>query len=246
MIHIKSPQEIKIMQEGGKITTEALKRAIAAVKPGVKTVDIDKVAFEAITSLGGEPSFMKVDGYKFTTCINVNAGLVHGLPNDYVIKSGDLVKVDIGTFLKGYHTDLSYTLEVETNKEERFLTIGKTAINAGIKAFLVGNRVGAISNALQAVIEGAGYTVSRELVGHGVGKELHESPYVPGYGKPHEGPEIKEGMVFAIEAIYQKGSPAIKVLSDEWTIVTKDGSLAGLFEKTVAATKEGPLILADY
>jgi methionyl aminopeptidase len=246
MIYIKSPQEVKIMQEGGKITTEALKIAIAAVKPGVRTIDIDKVAFTAITSLGGEPSFMKVDGYKFTTCININSGLVHGLPNEYVIKSGDLVKVDIGTFLKGFHTDLSYTLEVETNKEEKFLTTGKAAINAGINAFLIGNRVGAISNALQVVIEGAGYTVSRELVGHGVGKELHESPYVPGYGKVHDGPEIKQGMVFAIEAIYQKGSPAIKVLSDDWTIVTKDGSLAGLFEKTVAATKEGPLILADY
>jgi methionyl aminopeptidase len=246
MIYIKSPQEIKIMQEGGKITTEALKKAVAAVKPGVKTIDIDKIAYNAITSLGGEPSFMRVEGYKFTTCINVNAGLVHGLPNDYVIKSGDLVKVDIGTYLKGFHTDLSYTMEVETTKEEQFLNTGKAAINAGISAFLVGNRVGAISNALQGVIEGSGYTVSRELVGHGVGKELHESPYVPGYGRPTDGPEIQAGMVFAIEAIYQKGNPAIKVLSDEWTIVTKDGSLAGLFEKTVAATKEGPLILADY
>lgn len=246
MIYIKSPQEIKIMQEGGKITTEALQVALAAVKPGVRTVDIDKIAYNTITSLGAEPSFMRVDGYKFTTCININSGLVHGLPNDYVIQSGDLVKVDIGAFFKGFHTDLSYTLEVESNREEKFLSTGKKALEAGIKAFLVGNRVGAISNALQSVIEGVGYTVSRELVGHGVGKELHESPYVPGYGRPNEGPEIKDGMVFAIEAIYQKGSPAIKVLADDWTIVTKDGSLSGLFEKTVAATKNGPVILADF
>jgi methionyl aminopeptidase len=246
MIKIKSPTEIKIMQECGKITSAALQETLLAVKEGVKTIELDKVAHETIKRLGGEPSFMKVDGYKYTTCINVNEGLVHGLPGEYVIKVGDLVKVDVGAYLKGFHTDLSYTIEVGTNKEDKFLFTGKEALEKAIAFCRPGNRVGAISNAIQTVIEGAGLTVSRDLVGHGVGRELHEAPYVPGYGRVTDGPLIEEGMVFAIEAIYQKGKPQIKVLKDNWTIVTKDGSLAGLFEKTVAATKDGPLVLAGY
>lgn len=246
MIKIKTPEEIKIMQEGGKITEAALQEALKGVKAGVKTIELDKVAFETIKRLGGEPSFMKVDGYKYTTCVNVNDGLVHGLPGEYIILSGDLVKVDVGAYLKGFHTDLSYTIEVDSNQEAVFLSAGKEAINRGVEQFIVGNRVGAISNAIQRVIEEAGYTISRDLVGHGVGRELHEDPYVPGYGRYNDGPLIQEGMVFAIEAIYQKGKPDIKVLKDEWTIATKDGSLAGLFEKTVVATKNGPLILAGY
>lgn len=246
MIKIKTPEEIKIMQEGGKINEAALQAALAAVKPGIKTIDLDKIAYETIIRLGAEPSFSKVPGYKYTTCINVNDGLVHGIPGDYVIQEGDLVKVDVGTFLKGCHTDLSYTTEVGTNKEALFLSTGKEAINKGIEQFLIGNRIGAISNAIQRVIEAQGYSVSRDLVGHGVGRELHEEPYVPGYGSPKDGQEIKEGMVFAIEAIDQKGKPSIKILGDKWTIATKDGSLAGLFEKTVAATKSGPLVICGY
>lgn len=246
MIFLKTPDEINIMKEGGKITSAALKAALLAVKPGIKTIELDRVAFETIKSLGAEPSFKKVDNYKFTTCINVNEGLVHGIPGSYEVKVGDLLKVDVGAYFKGFHTDLSYTVEVGSTKEAPFLDAGKEAINKAVQACVIGNRIGAISNAIQTVIEGHGYSVSRELVGHGVGRDLHESPYVPGYGKPNEGPEIKEGMVFAIEAIYQKGRPDIKVLADGWTIVTKDGSMASLFEKTVTATRDGPLILADY
>jgi methionyl aminopeptidase len=246
MINIKTHEQIKIMQEGGKINEAALQETLKAVKAGVKTIELDKVAFDTITRLGGEPAFKRVPGYAYTTCINVNDGLVHGIPNDYVIKPGDLIKVDVGTFLRGFNTDLSYTVEVETSNESKFLSTGIEAIDKGIQQFVIGNRVGAISNAIQRVIEGAGYSVSRDLVGHGVGEELHEEPYVPGYGRFDDGAVIKEGMVFAIEAIYQKGKPAIRVLADEWTIATKDGSLAGLFEKTVAATKDGPLVICGY
>lgn len=246
MIKIKTPEQIKIMQESGKINEAALHAAIKAAKPGVKTIELDKIAFETITRLGGEPAFKRVPGYHHTTCININSGLVHGLPNDYVIQPGDLVKIDVGTFLRGFNTDLSYTLEVESSNEAKFLSVGIDAVDKGVAQFVVGNRVGAISSAIQGVIESAGYTVSQDLVGHGVGRELHEAPHVPGYGRPTDGAVIQEGMVFAIEAIYQKGNPTIKVLHDSWTIATKDGSLAGLFEKTVAATKNGPLVICSY
>lgn len=243
MIPIKTADEIKIMAKAGKIASEALKEVLEVIRPGVTTMELEKIAEKAITVRGAIPSFKTVDDYEFCTCININAGLVHGLPNDYVIKKGDLVSVDMGAYLNGFHSDLSHTVEVSTNDNKLFLDVGEKALAAGISEFEVGNHIGDISFSMQRIVEGAGYTVSRDLVGHGIGRKLHEEPHVPGYGKAGKGPEIKEGMVFAIEIIYQAGLPEIVLADDEWTIETADGSLAGLFEHTVAATKNGPKVL---
>ncbi|MFZ5424707.1 MAG: type I methionyl aminopeptidase [Patescibacteria group bacterium] len=244
-IKLKNSDELDLMRDGGKITAAALRAALSAVKTGITTIELDKIAEQQILDLGGQPSFKTVVGYDFSTCINVNEGLVHGLPNDYVLKKGDIVSIDLGTLYKGFHTDLSYTVEVDGLTESKFLTIGEDALNAGIKNSVAGKHIGDIGFAMQKVIESEGWSVSRDLVGHGIGKDLHEDPYVPGYGKPGVGPELKVGMVLAIEIIYQKGRPKIKVADDDWTIVTEDGSLAGLFEHTVAITKDGPEVLTS-
>lgn len=245
-IIIKTPDQIKLMHEGGNISSQALLATLESVKPGITLIELDAIAEKKILSLGGKPSFKMVDDYKFTTCININEGIVHGLPNNYVVKEGDLVSIDLGAFYKGFHTDLSYTVEVGTSKEEKFLNTGKSALEKAIQACVVGNTVGDVSNAMQVEIERAGYTVSRDLVGHGVGRDLHESPYVPCYGHKGRGVLLKEGMVLAIEAIYQKGRPELALDADGWTLKTLDGSLSSLFEKTVAITSQGPLVLTNY
>lgn len=231
------------MREGGKISAGALDQALKHVKPGVKLSELDKIAEDYIVSHGAEPSFKKVKGYSYTTCINVNEGVVHGIPNNRVVQSGDLIKVDLGAFYKGFHTDLSHTVEVETNKHSKFLTTGMNALEEAVKKCRVGNRIGDVSTAIQTTVESEGYTVSRDLIGHGVGKELHEQPAVPGYGTPGTGLFLKEGMVLAIEVIYQMGDWDIVYEKDGWTIATRDRSLAGLFEHTVAITSRGPLVL---
>ena len=243
MIQIKTSEQIEKMDKAGSVAAFALQAVLDEVKVGITTMELEKIADAAIASKGATASFKTVDDYEYATCINVNNGLVHGLPSDYVIKEGDLVSVDMGAYLDGFHSDLSHTVEVGSNKEEDFLKIGEKALEAGISQCKEGNHIGDISHAMQRVIEGAGYTVSRDLVGHGIGKELHEEPYVPGYGRPGKGLEIKENMVFAIEIICQKGQPDLVVAEDDWTIETADGTLAGLFEHTVAATKTGPKVL---
>lgn len=243
MIPIKTPEQIEKMVAAGKIAKGALNATIGAAKPGITTLELNNIVDKYICDNGATPGFKTVDDYDFATCININEGLVHGIPNDYVLKAGDLVSIDLGAYLDGWHSDLSHTIEVETNVHKDFLELGKSALDKGIKAFKVGNKLGDVGHAMQETIENVGYTVSKDLVGHGIGEQLHENPYVPGYGVPGQGVEIKEGMVFAIEIIYQKGEPELEIADDDWTIVTADGSLAGLFEHTVAVTKEGPRIL---
>ena len=243
MVTIKTDAQIKLMQEGGRITAGALKEVLKHVKPGVKTIDLDAIAQAYIKQNGGEASFKTVKGYKFATCININEGIVHGLPNQRKIKSGDLVKVDLGVFYKGLHTDLSDTVEVETTNHTRFLQTGKKALELAIKQCIAGNKVGDISYVIQEMVESGGYTVSRDLVGHGIGTRLHEDPLVPGHGTRGRGVELKSGMVLALEVIYQQGDWEIDYESDGWTIITKDKSLAGPFEHTVAITKGRPIVL---
>ncbi len=245
MISIKSKQDIEIMREGGKITALALKNALAAVKTGVTLKELDKIAEKTIKDAGAFPSFKTVEDYAFTTCINVNQGIVHGIPDGYSLKNGDLVSIDLGALYKGFHTDLAYTMEVDANKEEKFLETGRRALKEAIFNCISGAKMGDVSNAIQKVIERAGYSVSRDLVGHGVGKELHEDPYVPGYGKKGKGIVLEEGMVLAIEVIYQKGNPELVIAEDGWTLETKDQSLSGLFEHTVAITAGDPIIITE-
>jgi methionyl aminopeptidase len=243
MITYKTQEEIEIMSLGGKIAKNALNLALELAQEGVVLSDIDLEVDKFINLNKATPSFKRVSGYSFATCINVNEGLVHGIPNKYRIKSGDLVKIDLGVFYRGFNTDTSATKEINTQREGRFIRAGVDSIEAAIEQCIIGNRLGDVSYAMQKVIESAGYTVSRSLVGHGIGKELHEEPLIPPYGKKGTGLLLKEGLVFALEVIYQKGSPQIKQLDDGWTLVTKDSSLAGLHEHTVAITKKGPLVL---
>ncbi len=245
-MRLKSHSQIQIMKESGEISSFALSEVLKHVSTGVKLSELDKIAEKAIRSKGATPGFMTVDDYKYTTCINVNDGIVHGIPNDYKLKKGDLVSIDLGALYKGFHTDLSYTVEVESDVEKQFLEAGVEALRAAIANCKAGNPMGFVSNTIQKMVEKWGYTVSRELVGHGVGFELHEEPLVPGYGKLTAGPKLKEGMTLAIEVIYQKGSPRLKLDDDGWTLKTADGSLSGLFEATVAVTKDGPLILTHF
>lgn len=243
MITYKSIEDIEKMRLGGVISRNALNLALNMANEGISLAEIDLEVDKFITKNGAKPSFKRVPGYNYATCININDGLVHGIPNKYIIKKGDLVKIDLGVYYEGFNTDTSATKEISTTKESKFVKAGVDCIEAAINECIIGNRLGDISNAMQKVIESAGFTVSRSLVGHGIGKELHEEPLIPPYGKKGTGMLLKEGLVFAIEIIYQKGSPQIRALDDGWTLVTKDGSLAGLHEHTVAITKEGPVVL---
>lgn len=243
MINYKTLEEIEIMKIGGKISANALKIALDMADEGVSLKEIDKEVENFILKNKAKPSFKTVEGYHYSTCININDGLVHGIPNQYRIKRGDLVKIDLGVLYEGFHTDTSGTKEIGTNKEAKFLEAGQICLENAIKKCQVGNKLGDISHEMQVAIESRGYSVSRSLVGHGIGRTLHEDPLVPPYGKAGTGITLKEGLVLAIEIIYQKGSHHLKTLEDGWTISTKDGSLGGLWEHTVAITRKGPVIL---
>src|SRR5258706_3063761 len=250
MIPIKTPQEIKIMEKGAKILAKALFEVLQYAKPGVSELELDLLAEELITKQGGEPGFKKVEGYKHTICISTNDVVVHGIPTDYRLKEGDIVGIDCGVFLEGFHTDMSETVRIsniqypisniQNDKVDEFLDTGEKALELAIHQVRPGNRIGHISKTIQMIVEGGGYSVVRELIGHGVGRELHEDPEVPGYlsGKIDNTPLLKEGMVIAVEIIYNMGRKEVVYSGkDDWTIKTKDGSLSGLFERTVAVTK---------
>jgi methionyl aminopeptidase len=250
MIHYKTPEEIKLMQHGGHILADVLGQVMDSLKPGVTELEIDQMAERLIRERGGEPGFQKVPGYRHTICVSTNDVVVHGIPGSYALKAGDVVGVDCGVFYKGFHTDMSETRRVgEINKEEdevdKFIRIGKYALDEAIKEAKIGNRIGHISKQIQVIVEGNGYGIVRSLIGHGVGRELHEEPEVPGYlAKPIEKtPLLKEGMTIAVEVIYNMGSREVMLDEDGWTIRTQDGKLAGLYERTIAITKDGPLML---
>jgi methionyl aminopeptidase len=256
MIRIKTPDEIKIMQTGGRMLSETLKEVCANVRPGISELELDALADKLIKEKGGEPGFKKVEGYHHATCISTNEVVVHGIPSPRVLKEGDIIGIDCGVFYQGFHTDMSETLRVRSKNQElsikndevdKFLKVGRQALEAGIAKAKAGNHVGDISKAIQDIVEVQnGYSVVRSLVGHGVGKELHEDPEVPGYlqGKIEKTPKLLEGMVIAIEVIYNMGGPDLAFANnDGWTLKTKDNSLAGLFERTIAITKSGPLVL---
>lgn len=243
MIPIKSLSDIKVMKEGGVIAAKALQSALYEAKVGVTLRELDAVVERVLQENGATGGFKTVGGYGFSTCINVNEGIVHGIPGGYKIRKGDLVSIDLGAYYRGFHTDLAYTIEVETKNETDFLLTGKKALEAAISQCKDGNHLGDISGTIQETVEKAGYSVSLELVGHGIGLRLHEPPQVPCYGKKGKGVTLREGMVLAIEVIYQKGSPALVLAEDGWTLETEDGSLSALFEHTVAITEKEPEIL---
>jgi methionyl aminopeptidase len=252
MIPIKTTEEIDLMKSGGKILKTAMEKTLVAVKPGVIISDLDKLAEQEILKLGGEPGFKRVEGYNWTTCFSINEDVVHGIPIERAIKEGDVVGIDMGVFYKGFNTDTSWTIiagngKRETGNEiERFLEAGEKALNEAINQVKPGNKVADISRTINDIIIQAGYSPVKALTGHGVGKKLHEDPAIPCFFEPGQeihSPEIMPGMVLAIEVIYNQGSSDVVLANDGWTIKTKDGKISGLFEKTVAVTANGYLIL---
>jgi methionyl aminopeptidase len=247
MIKIKTPEEIQIMVEGGKKLARVKKALAEATKAGVSSMDIENLAARLIKEEGAEGSFNKVPGYSWMTCISVNEGLVHGIPSkDLIFKDGDLVSIDVGLFYKGFHSDTSITVGINLSPENRkFMNIGQMALDKAIKRAVVGNYIYDISEAIESTIEGAGYSVVKALVGHGVGRELHEDPQIPCFvpGRITDSPKIVPGMVLAIEVMYAAGSDKVEVLEDGWTIAMRDGKMSGLFEESVAIEEKGPRVL---
>lgn len=230
------------MAEGGEKLAKIRDKVTRAVKPEVTGVELDKLADRLIAQMGGKPSFKMVPGYKWATCINVNDVVVHGVPDNYKIKAGDKVGIDLGIYYKGFHTDTSITV----GGPEKFLEVGRLGLKRAIAQAQIGKRVADISAAMQKTVEEAGYSVVRALTGHGIGRELHEEPAIPCFvlGNYGHSPKLIPGMVLAIEIMYNAGSSEVVYKNDDgWTIATKDGKISGLFEETVAITSCGPIVL---
>ncbi|MBI5038993.1 MAG: type I methionyl aminopeptidase [Nitrospirae bacterium] len=245
MIILKSPQEIAKIRAAGKIVAGAIEELKTRVRPGIKTKELDRIAEEFIHKKGGIPAFKGYRGYPNTLCISVNEEIVHGIPSDRVLEEGDIAGIDLGVLLDGYYGDAALTLPAGTisSQAKRLMETTEAALYKAIDAAVIGNRVSDIAHTIQSYVEGAGYSVVREFVGHGIGRSLHEDPPVPNFGEPGQGPQLREGMVLAIEPMVNAGRSDLFVLENGWTAVTKDRSLSAHFEHTVAVTKNGPLIL---
>jgi methionyl aminopeptidase len=247
MITIKSPREIETMAAAGRILAETLALVGRSVRPDITTEDLDHLAETFIRSHpGAQPSFKGLYDFPATLCTSINQEIVHGIPSHKrVLHDGDIVSIDAGVWLEGLHADSAATFPVGDIKPEtaRLLAVTQEALAAGVAQARAGNHVGDIGYAVQQVAERAGFSVVRELVGHGIGAAFHEEPQVPNYGKPKRGPRLAPGMTIAIEPMINIGGAAIRTLDDKWTVVTEDGSLSAHFEHTVAITDNGPRIL---
>ena len=245
MIIRKSAPEISKMAAAGRIVAETIAHVGEQLEVGITTGELDRIAEEHIRSNGGVPTSQGYRGYPAAICISPNDMVVHGIPGGYVVGEGDLITIDVGVTLDGYIADSAYTFGVgEVGDEaQRLLDTGREALAAGITQAVPGNRVGDISSAVQQHVEGAGFSVVRSLVGHGVGRSYHEDPHIPNFGRAGRGPLLAEGMTLAIEPMITAGGPDVYVHEDDWSISTEDGSLAAHFEHTVAITLSGPRIL---
>ena len=245
MIVTKSPAELEIMREAGRITAAALRLVGEAVRPGVTTRELDAIAEEYIRSQGAAPAFKGYQGFPATLCTSPNDQVVHGIPGRRVLSEGDILSVDCGAIVDGYYGDSAVTFAVGTVSMEtqRLLEVTAASLDAAIAECRPGRRLSDVSHAVQAVVEAAGFSVVREYVGHGIGRAMHEEPQVPNYGSPGKGPQLKPGMVLAIEPMVNAGSHAVHSLDDGWTVVTDDGGMSAHFEHTVAVTEHGPLVL---
>jgi methionyl aminopeptidase len=247
VIQLKSAREVELMAQGGKILAATIETLRAAVRPGISTGELDTIAEEFIRSHeGAVPAFKGLYGFPGSICASLNNEIVHGIPSPKrVLKEGDIVSLDVGVGYKGYFTDSATTVAVGTISAEaqRLLDVTQRALAAGIDAAVLGNHIGDIGAAVQSVVEASGFTVVRDLVGHGIGVEFHEEPQVPNYGKPKRRERLSPGLTIAIEPMVNVGGPATKTLPDRWTIVTLDGSLSAHFEHTIAITENGPRVL---
>ena len=247
MIQLKSAREIEIMAQGGRILAATVARLRAAVRPGVSTGELDEVAETFIRSHdGATPAFKGLYGFPGSVCASINNEIVHGIPSRRrTLQAGDIISLDVGVRYQGYFTDSATTVAVGEVPAEsrRLLEVTETALAAGIAAAQPGNHMGDIGAAVQGVVEGAGFSVVKDLVGHGIGVEFHEKPQVPNYGKPKRGLPLVAGLTLAIEPMVNVGSPETREMPDRWTIVTADGSRSAHFEHTIAITEQGPRIL---
>ena len=246
MIVLKTARELELMREAGRISAMALKVAGEHIKPGVSTKDIDTVVHDYIVSEGAVPSFLGYGGFPGSACISVNNEVIHGIPKKTkVIQSGDIVSVDVGACIHGFHGDNAYTFPVgEISPEaQRLLDVTRQSLEIGVKAAVAGNRIGDIGHAVQTYVEENGMAVDKKFVGHGVGENLHESPDVPNYGRAGRGARLVPGMTIAIEPMVNATGENVKVLADGWTSVTTSGSLSAHSEYTIAITENGPVVL---
>ena len=248
MIVLKTSRELALMKEACRVSAEALRIAGQAVKPGVTTAQIDKIAYDYIISQGAEPNFLHLYDFPATACISINDEVIHGIPSkNRVIKEGDIVSIDLGAKIGGYNGDNAATFAAGKISPEakQLCDTTREALNEGIKKAVVGGRIGDIGSTIARYCEQRGYGVVREFTGHGIGAKLHEGPEVPNFGTPGRGVRLLPGMTIAIEPMINEGRAQVKTLSDGWTVKTVDGKLSAHFEHTVAITEDGPVILTQ-
>jgi len=246
MIIIKSSREVEQLKRSNAIVAEVFEKLKGMISPGVTTKKLDEVAEEYILSKGARPAFKGYKGFPATLCISINEEVVHGIPSQRRLKEGDIVSLDVGVNFVGYFGDAALTLPVgEIDPEaKRLIDVTEKALAFGIEKAKIGNRLFDISYAIQRWVESHGFSVVRDFVGHGIGRDLHEEPQVPNFGAPHQGPRLEKGMVFALEPMVNEGTHEVKVLSDGWTVVTADGKRSAHFEHTIAITDDGAEILS--
>jgi methionyl aminopeptidase len=247
-IILKTAEQIEQMASAGAVQARCLKMLRSKVRPGVTTDELDLAAERFISSQGGEPSFLGYRGFPGSICASPNSMVVHGIPGPYELRRGDIISLDVGVTKDGWVADAAITLGVgEISLGARtLLDATEAALHAGVEQARPGNHLGDVSHAIQRVVEAEGLSIIRSLVGHGVGRDMHEDPQVPNYGEPGRGPELEPGMVLAIEPMVNAGGPEVRVGDDNWAVYSADGSLAAHFEFTVAVTEDGPRILTPW
>ena len=248
MINLRTREEVELLRENNLLVSATLAEVGRRIRPGVTTAELDRIAERFIRSHGAVPGFLGYNGFPATLCVSVNEGVVHGIPSNYVLREGDIVSVDCGTILKGFYGDSAYTFAVGNIHPEtqRLLDVTKEALYKGVAQAVSGNRIGDISAAVQQHAETNGFSVVRELVGHGLGKKMHEEPEVPNFGTKGRGPVLKEGMVLCIEPMINMGKKYVVFEKDGWTVRTRDRLPSAHFEFAVAITGDGPDVLTDF
>lgn len=245
MITIKTEQEIQTMAEGGKILAKIMKELEKKIAPGITTMELERAANTLIFKYGAEPSFKGYQNFPYSLCTSINEEIVHCFPSNRLLKEGDIISLDLGVLYKDYHSDMAITVPVGkvSFEAKRLITVTKKALKRGIKKVRPGNTTGDIGNTIQRYVESRGFSVVRDLCGHGIGKDVHEDPKIPNFGKRRTGPELKKGMVICLEPMVTIGDYRLKKAKDGYGYATKDGSLSAHFEHTIAVTKEGPRVL---
>ncbi len=249
MINLKTPEQVQQMAAAGRVQARALQMVMASARPGLTTGELDETVEKFIRSQGGKPTFKGYRGYPASICTSVNDMVVHGIPGPQKLEKGDLLSVDIGVTLDGWVADAAVTIPIGGEVDpvsERLLETTRQALFDAVEQCRPGNRLGDVSNAVQTTVEGAGFSVIRELIGHGVGREMHEEPQVPNFGEPGTGPKLKPGMVIAVEPMVNVGGPEIRMGDDGWAVYARDGSMTAHFEFTVAVTEDEPQILTPW